>query len=109
MSRPDPTTRHAPTLPPLTSREVCQWLRDAALGTARLKVLAVRQDRLSLTIDGCRLVLLADEQRLSCLQACDRQGRQGMAEHWCRPGTDPIELLSTWERTQLDRLLDIDA
>lgn len=109
MSRPDPTTRPASTLPSLTSREVCQWLRDAALGTARLDVLVVRHDRLCLAIDGCTLVLLTDEQRLSCFQACDPQGRQGMADQWGRPGTDPIELLSTWERAQLDRLLDIDT
>jgi len=90
----------------LTSREVCQWLRDAALGTAHLKVLTVHQDRLSLAIDDCTLVLLSDEQHLSCLQARDSRGRQGTAEQWSRPGTDPVELLSTWERSRLERLLE---
>ncbi len=105
MLLPDPTTPSASTQPHLTSREVCQWLRDAALGTARLTVLTAQQNHVSLAIDGCTLVLLSDEQRLSCVQAHDLLGRQGTAEHWSRPGTDPVELLSTWERAQLDRLL----
>ena len=105
MPLPNPDTLPAPPLPPLASREVCQWLRDAALGTAHLKVLTARQGRLSLAIDDCTLILLSDERHLSCLQARDPQGRQGTAEHWCRPGTDPVELLSTWERSRLERLI----
>jgi len=105
MPLPDPPPLPAPSSPPLTSREVCQWLRDAALGTAHLKVLTAHAGRLSLAIDDCTLVLLSDEQHLSCLQARDAQGRQGTAEQWSRLGTDPIELLSTWERARLEHLI----
>ena len=105
MPLPDPAPLPIPSSPPLTSREVCQWLRDAALGTAHLNVLTARPGRLSLAIDDCTLVLLSDERHLSCLQARDAQGRQGTAEQWSRPGTDPVELLSTWERTRLECLI----
>lgn len=105
MLLPDPAPLPALSSPPLTSREVCQWLRDAALGTAHLKVLTAHPGRLSLAIDDCILVLLSDEHHLSCLQAHDAQGRQGTAEQWSRLGTDPIELLSTWERARLERLI----
>lgn len=86
----------------ITSREVYQCLRDAALGVAQ-QVLA---DGQRLHIDGWQLALLLDDEGLaSCSQARSPDGRQASLADWPRYGTNPVDHLSLWERRQIERLL----
>ncbi|AUZ59612.1 hypothetical protein PRJ_3009 [Pseudomonas sp. XWY-1] len=40
-----------------------------------------------------------------CVHCQAPDGEQAGLEHWQRYGTNPTDLLSLWERTQLERLL----
>lgn len=47
-----------------------------------------------------------DSSTLDYCEDCRAPGRRvGTVEDWQRYGTDPVELLSGWEREQLERLL----
>lgn len=90
----------------LTSREVCQRLRDAALGVCTLRVTSARADRVSVEIEGWRLQLDFDGQRLHhCADCFCPDGRQWTLDTRQRFGTDPVSLLSTWELAQIEGLL----
>ncbi|MEO6679916.1 MAG: hypothetical protein ABIO21_21445 [Pseudomonas sp.] len=94
--------------PALTAREVCQLLRDAALGVQTLQRLDPpgAPGHVKIDIEGWRLILDLDEQRLRHCQGCQSpDGREGVFESWQRYGTDPVSLLSTWELAQIERLL----
>ncbi|VEF10876.1 phosphoglycerate mutase family protein [Pseudomonas fluorescens] len=57
-------------------------------------------------IDGWQLILFNDCDTLDYCEYCKSpDGRIGALELWERDGVDPVELLSTWEREQLERLL----
>jgi hypothetical protein len=56
-------------------------------------------------VDGWRLALFNDGGTLAYCEDC-RSGRIGSLETWERYGTDPVELLSAWEREQLECLLN---
>jgi hypothetical protein len=57
-------------------------------------------------IDGWRLTLFNDGGTLGYCEDCRAPGGCiGTVEDWQRYGTDPVELLSGWEREQLERLL----
>lgn len=97
---------------PLTAREVCQVLRDIALG---LRVMR-RGDALPMSglssectwvqADGWTLALCTAEGELISCSACQSpDGRCGSEATWQRYGTDPVHLLSTWELGQVRRLL----
>ncbi|WP_080290362.1 DUF7693 family protein [Pseudomonas syringae] len=93
---------------PLTAREVCQLLRDIALGT-RLISLASTVDSGILTVDadGWRLGLCTSNGALASCESCHSpDGRSASQEAWQSYGTDPMELLSTWELAQVSRLLN---
>ncbi|RON57882.1 DUF7693 family protein [Pseudomonas frederiksbergensis] len=91
-----------PHRPALTAREVCQVLRDAALGIRPLQ----RLDLVRIEIEGWRLTLDLDGERLRHCQSCQSpDGREGFFESWQRYGTDPVSLLSTWELAQVERLI----
>ena len=92
----------------LSAREVCQRLRDAALGALALKVSEAPAEAgiVAIDIDGWYLLLDFEGQRLHhCEFACDGDGREGALETWQRYGTDPVSLLSTWELAQIEKLL----
>lgn len=59
-----------------------------------------------LEIDGWQLTLFNDCDTLDCCE-CSRSpdGRVWTLELWQRDGSDPVDLLSAWEREQLERLL----
>ncbi|CAI8901748.1 hypothetical protein [Pseudomonas sp. IT-P218] len=58
-------------------------------------------------IDGWRLTLFNDCDTLDYCEYCTSpDGRVGTLELWQRDGADPVDQLSTWEREQLERLLD---
>jgi hypothetical protein len=95
-------------MPPLTAREVCQRLRDAALDVRPLRRIHLpsEPDRLQVDIEGWRLTLDFDGKHLHHCQHClSPEGREGVFDTWQRYGTDPVSLLSTWELAQVERLL----
>ena len=95
----------------LTAREVCQRLREAALGILTLDVCAGPDATGLVTVDieGWRLLLDFAGQRLHlCEYACSPEGHEGALESWQRYGTDPVSLLSTWELAQVEWLLLAD-
>lgn len=92
----------------LTSREVCQRLRGAALGVLALKVCEAPAETgmVTVDIDGWRLLLDFAGGRLHhCEYARSGDGQEGALESWQRYGTDPVSLLSTWELAQIEQLL----
>lgn len=92
----------------LTAREVCQCLRDAALGVLSLRPVEEPGDTglVSVEVEGWRLRLDFEGGRLHhCERARAPDGREGNLETWQRYGTNPVNLLSTWELAQIERLL----
>lgn len=90
--------------PDLSAREVCQRLRDAALGVCALRRLD-DVGHVSIDIEGWRLVLDFDGLRLlHCFECRCANGRQWSLD--ASPfGTDPVSLLSTWELARIEGLL----
>lgn len=100
------------TTSPLTAREVYQVLKDVALGT-RIMTLAsfhsgsgIYHGLMPVEIDGWQFTLFNDCDTLDYCECCRSDGRVGTLETWHRYGTDPVELLSGWEREQLECLLN---
>ncbi len=98
--------------PTLTAREICQVLRELALGTRTLGpsshrvLLADDSWQVRLDIEGWTLTLVNHGQTLShCEQCHSPDGRVETLDAWQRYGTDPVKLLSIWEHQQLQRLL----
>lgn len=89
------------------SREVVQVLRDVALGVRQLQRAGTGPwGEVRVMVDGWLLDLACDNDGLSHCQHCTApDGRVGSAEHWQRYGTGPVNLLSTWELQQINRLL----
>lgn len=97
---------------PLTARDTCQVLRDIALG---LRVMRRVGSNAQSEIDSGLMTVEADGWLITfytehnALDHCDRclspEGRVYIFDARQRYGTDPIELLSTWERAQLETLL----
>ena len=97
---------NAPTDHTLTAREVCQQLRDAALGLASLQCLQAQPASgvMQVQIDGWPLSLDVERGHLHHCQRC--QGPDGRVYGpGLRYGTDPVYLLSTWELARIERLL----
>ena len=100
------------TTSPLTALEVCQVLTDVALGK-RIMIRSSIQSwneiyhgLMPVEIDGWLLTLFNDCDTLDYCEYCrSPDGRVGTLELWQRDGEDPVELLSAWEREQLERLL----
>ncbi|MGF6458058.1 DUF7693 family protein [Pseudomonas frederiksbergensis] len=95
---------------PLTALEVCQVLTDVALGTrimTRASWSEIYHGLMTVEIDGWLLTLFNDNGTLDYCDDCRTpDGRIGSLETWQRYGTDPVKLLSGWEREQLERLLN---
>lgn len=95
-----------PAATPLTPREICQQLRNAALGLCTLRCLepAPACGLVHIDIDGWQLTLDIEHGHLQhCLHGRSPDGRT--YERGQRYGTDPVYLLSTWELAQIERLL----
>ncbi|MGF6457873.1 hypothetical protein ABIA55_003337 [Pseudomonas frederiksbergensis] len=98
---------------PLIAREVYQVLKDVALGTRTMARASnqswneIYDGRIAVAVDGWQLTLFNDGGTLDYCEVCrSPDGRVGTVEDWQRYGTDPVELLSGWEREQLERLLN---
>jgi hypothetical protein len=98
--------------PLLPAREVCQMLTDVALGKRIMMRSSIQSWReiyhglMPVEIDGWRLTLFNDCDTLDYCEYCrSPDGRVGSLELWQRDGEDPVDLLSAWEREQLERLL----
>lgn len=91
----------------LTTREVCQLLRDIALGTRVISLgSTVDSGIVTVDVDGWRLGLCTSNGALASCQSCHSpDGRSASQVAWQRYGTDPVELLSTWELAQVSRLI----
>jgi hypothetical protein len=101
------------TASPLTARDVYQVLKDVALGTRIMRrtssqsLSEIYNGLMPVEIDGWRLTLFNDGGTLDYCEDCrSPDGRIGSLETWQRYGTDPVDLLSGWEREQLERLLN---
>lgn len=100
------------TTPLLPAGEVSQLLTDVA----QCKRIMTRSSTQSwseiyhglmpVEIDGWQLTLFNDCDTLDYCEYCrSPDGRVGTLELWQRDGADPVELLSAWEREQLERVL----
>lgn len=100
---PSPPAQPAP---PLAAREVCQQLRDAALGLCKLRCLAPAPacGLVQVDIDDWHLTLDIEYGHLQHCQHC-RSPDGRVYDRGQRYGTDPVYLLSTWELAQIERLL----
>jgi hypothetical protein len=95
-------------VPPLTTREIYQLLRDAALEVRPLRLIgeSSASGLVQVDIEGWQLTLDVDDNHLRRCQRClSPDGREGLFDNWQRYGTDPVSLLSTWELAQIERLL----
>ncbi|KIY41271.1 hypothetical protein TZ03_07985 [Pseudomonas sp. 10-1B] len=64
------------------------------------------QGLVDIVINGWRLTLALDNESLAhCVHCQSADGEQSGLEDWQRYGSNPVDLLSLWERTQLERLL----
>nr|WP_253912113.1 hypothetical protein [Pseudomonas sp. CVAP\ len=88
-------------------------MKDVALGTRVMKKACnqswseIYHGLMPVEIDGWRLTLFNDCNTLDYCEECrSPDGRIGSLETRQRDGTDPVELLSGWERVQLERLLN---
>jgi hypothetical protein len=100
------------TTSPLTALEVSQVLTDIALGTRFMMRTSIQSwneiyhGLMPVEIDGWLLILFNDCDALDYCEYCrSPDGRVGTLGLWQRDGADPIELLSEWEREQLERLV----
>ncbi|MCH4881058.1 hypothetical protein EQV97_27355 [Pseudomonas sp. TMW22090] len=100
------------TTAPLTALEVCQVLTDVALGKRFITRSSIQSwneiyhGLMPVETGGWQLTLFNDCDTLDYCEYCrSPDGRVGTLDLWQRDGADPVELLSTWEREQLERLL----
>ncbi|MEN5033038.1 hypothetical protein [Pseudomonas sp. TWI929] len=91
----------------LSSRDIYQCLRNVALGVQHIEVRARRDGGLvDIETQGWQLTLALDAEGLAhCVHCLAPDGEQAGLENWQRYGSNPTDLLSLWERTQLERLL----
>ncbi|MFJ3010599.1 hypothetical protein [Pseudomonas fluorescens] len=90
----------------LTARDVCQRLREAALGVLMFNRLEASgaAELVAVDIEGWRLLLDVEGGRLHHCEHC--RCLDGREWHFnSRYGTDPVNLLSTWELAQIENLL----
>lgn len=100
------------TTSPLTAREVCQVLMNVTLGKRIMMRSSIQSwneiyhGLMPMEIDGWQLTLFNNCDTLDyCEYGRSPDGRVRTLELWQREGSDPVDLLSAWEREQLERLL----
>lgn len=96
----------------LDAREVYQLLKDVALGIRNMSNAGetswnqVYCGNATFEIDGWIITLYNDCGELDYCDKCIApDGRVGTYERWSRFGTDPLQLLSEWERGKLEARL----
>ncbi|MEN5028120.1 hypothetical protein [Pseudomonas sp. Ps21-P2] len=99
---------------PLSARDTCQVLRDIALGIRMMRRVGgnaqvdIDSGLMTVEADGWLITFYKEH---NALDHCDRclspEGRVYLFDARQRYGTDPLELLSTWERGQLETLLSL--
>ncbi len=96
----------------LSARDVYQLLKDIALGVRSMRRAGelswreIGSGSMPILVDGWRLTLFNDGGELDhCAGCVAADGRMSSIDSWGRYGTDPIQLLSRWEREELERLL----
>lgn len=96
----------------LNVREVYQLLKDVALGTRTMRRVGsqARDEEyascLEIDVDGWRLSIYNDSDTLDYCKSCVApDGRRWDFDSSQRFGTDPMELMSTWELATFERLL----
>jgi len=91
----------------LSTREVYQLLKDLALGTRILqRHSSLHPDMLSIDIDGWHLTFCHEAGKiLHCSECRAADGRIANLDNWQRFGSNPVDLLSAWERAQVEALL----
>lgn len=90
----------------LNARQVCQRLRDAALGVYPLHLVTRSEGQVQVEIGDWRLLLDVDGSQLQHCRHCrSAEGLEWQLDARQRFGTDPVSLLSTWELAQVGRLL----
>lgn len=100
------------TTSPLSAHEVCLVLKDVALSLRTMKRACSQlwsetyHGLMPVEVDGWHLVLFNDCDTLDYCEYCrSPDGRAGTLELWQRDGADPVGLLGTCEREQLECLL----
>jgi len=96
----------------LTPRETYQLLRDIALGIRTMRRLGeqswaqVQPGLMTVEVEGWVLTFCNDSDALGYCASCYApDGRAYVLGSDQKFGTDPIELMSTWEHGELERLL----
>lgn len=97
---------------PLTAREAYQVMRDIALGVRNMRRLGTHSwteiytGLMAVEVDGWVITFYNDCDTLDYCDSCYcPDGRAYRFDSFQRFGTDPVELLSTWEHAQLEKLL----
>jgi len=109
MNQPEDDSRPTSLL---TAHEVSQVMKEAALSKRIMRRNSIQSwneiyhGLMTVEINDWALTLFNDCDTLDYCEYCrSPDGRVGTLELWQREGTDPVELLSAWEREQLERLL----
>ncbi|MFK7698011.1 DUF7693 family protein [Pseudomonas caspiana] len=96
----------------LPVREVYQILKDVALGTRVMTRIGrqtwdeVYASHFEVEVDGWRLSIYNDCDSLDYVETCIApDSRRWSFDSSQRFGTDPVELMSTWEHQTFERLL----
>ncbi|MGN2407779.1 DUF7693 family protein [Pseudomonas viridiflava] len=96
----------------LTAREAYQVLRGIALGVRTMRRLGTKSwpdiycGQMTVETDGWVVTFYNDCDTLDYCDSCySPDGRAYIFDSMQRYGTDPVELLSTWEYAQLEKLL----
>ncbi|MCC4260765.1 MULTISPECIES: hypothetical protein [Pseudomonadaceae] len=97
----------------VSAREVYQLFRDVALQQSALmrddgpRWAEIDTGVVHVCIDGRRIALFKDAGELHHCLGCELEdGRVAGQDSWRGAGTDPLELLSVWERAQLLKALE---
>jgi hypothetical protein len=93
----------------LTARDVCQLLREATFGRCVITRAGaqpwnqIEAGPFTVTLDGWQLTVFKNDGALDFCQHCaSPDGRQWAFDNGSRYGTDPVALLSTWERETVE-------
>lgn len=114
LNKPEPRwcTRLSPN--PLTARETYQVLRDIALGVRSMRRIGKHSwaeiycGLMTVETDGWVITFYNDCDTLDYCDSCyNPEGRAYTFDSFQRFGTDPVELLSTWEHSELEKLLSL--
>ncbi|MDE1910303.1 MAG: hypothetical protein KGL60_28110 [Pseudomonas sp.] len=90
----------------VSTREAYQLLKDVALEVRTLKPVSSSDEQMVVDIDGWQVTLSTCGTALECCLRCIAPDkRQGSLDTWQRYRTNPLDLMSLWERTQLQRLV----